>query len=137
MPSRARRVRALAPTKVAVMSAIASWCNVLAIWVAATAAVPGCVDPEPDDDPGLPVGSSLTATYNLTGRAVPAVGEPAAFIDTRLSLTFDGPPVLGTTGTVRILRRSDDAVVDTIKPTAETNTLGFPGQSRVRIVNVE
>jgi pectin methylesterase-like acyl-CoA thioesterase len=44
--------------------------------------------------------------------------------------------VLGT-GTVQIFRQSDDALVDTIKIGAETDEIGFPGQDRVRRVNVE
>src|SRR5262249_9031481 len=74
--------------------------------------------------------------YNLTGRTSPAAGATAINIDTRLTMTFDGPPVLGT-GTVQIFRQSDDALVDTIKIGAEIDAIGFPGQDRVRRVNVE
>jgi pectin methylesterase-like acyl-CoA thioesterase len=77
-----------------------------------------------------------TTVYNLTGRTSPAAATTAINIDTPLAMTFDGPPVLGT-GTVQILRQSDDAVVDTIKIGAETDEIGFPGQDRVRRVNVE
>ncbi len=55
-----------------------------------------------------------TATYNLAGRVTPAVDETGTHADTSLSLTFDSPPTLGSSGAIRIFRESDDAVVDTI-----------------------
>jgi polygalacturonase/uncharacterized protein YjdB len=79
-----------------------------------------------------------TTLYNLTGRTTPVAGEPAAYVDTpRLTLTFDTPPTLATTGSVRIFRQSDDATVDIIQPGRETDAIGFAGQDQVRIVNVE
>lgn len=78
-----------------------------------------------------------TATYNLSGKTVPAAGETGAYVDTRLVLIFDSPPVLGSSGSVRIFRKSDDAVVDVIKLSSETDTLGFTGQDQARVVNVE
>jgi polygalacturonase/uncharacterized protein YjdB len=78
-----------------------------------------------------------TTVYNLSGRTTPVAAEPAAYADTRLTLTFDTPPVLGTAGSVRIFRQSDNATVDIIQPGAETDAIGFPGQDQVRIVNVE
>jgi pectate lyase len=78
-----------------------------------------------------------TTVYPLTGRTSPAAGEPAAYSDGRLTLTFDSPPTLGTTSSARIFRTGDDALVDIIKPGLETDAIGFPGQSQVRVVNVE
>jgi polygalacturonase len=78
-----------------------------------------------------------TTVYNLSGRTTPVAAEPAAYGDTRLTLTFDNPPVLTTTGSVRIFRQSDDATVDIIQPGPETDAIGFPGQDQVRVVNVE
>jgi pectin methylesterase-like acyl-CoA thioesterase len=109
------------------------------IWVLANCAVEST---DPDD----PVDSDVTAVilpaalpatvYNLAGRTSPAAGAIATNIDTRLTMTFDGPPALGA-GTVQIFRRSDDALVDTIKIGAETDAIGFAGQDRVRRINVE
>jgi pectate lyase len=76
-----------------------------------------------------------TTTYTLTGTTVPAAGEPAAYADARLAITFDSAPTLGTTGSVRIFRTSDDAQIDVIKPSGETNALGYPGQDQARVVN--
>ena len=78
-----------------------------------------------------------TTVYNLAGRTTPAAAATAVHIDTRLAITFDAPPALGRAGTVQIFRKSDDALVDTIKLGRETDAIGFPGQDRVRIVNVE
>ncbi|HEY6173827.1 MAG TPA: pectinesterase family protein, partial [Kofleriaceae bacterium] len=78
-----------------------------------------------------------TTVYPLAGRTAPAAGEPAAYIDGRLVIAFDATPLLGTTGSIRIFRKSDDALVDVIKPGAEIDAIGFPGQDQVRVVNVE
>jgi hypothetical protein len=43
----------------------------------------------------------------------PAQGAEGVCVDTHLTLTFDDPPTLGTTGTIRIYDASDDKVVDT------------------------
>jgi len=78
-----------------------------------------------------------TTIYDLTGRTAPAAAEPAAYSDMRLGITFDSPPTVGTAGSVRIFRKSDDALVDVIKPGAEVDAIGFAGQDQVRVVNVE
>ena len=78
-----------------------------------------------------------TTVYALAGRTGPAAAAPATQIDTRLTITFDRPPALGTTGSIRIFRKTDDALIDVIKPTAEIDAIGFPGQDQVRVVNVE
>jgi pectate lyase len=78
-----------------------------------------------------------SATYDLTGKTRPAVGEAAAYIDTRLELTFDAPPALGTAGSVRIFKKSDDSLVDVVRLGDETNCLGYTGQDQVRVVKVE
>lgn len=53
-------------------------------------------------------GSALAAAY------LPAKGDSGAYTDTRLSVTFDAPPVLGASGLIRIYKQSDDTLVDTI-----------------------
>src|SRR5262249_45127583 len=78
-----------------------------------------------------------TTVYNLTGRTSPVAADPAAYGDTRLTLTFDTAPVLGTGGSVRIFRQSDDATVDIIQPGAETDATGSPGPDQGRIVTAE
>ena len=78
-----------------------------------------------------------TTVYNLTGRTAPAAVATAVNIDTRLTITFDAAPAIAAAGTVQIVRKSDDAVIDTIRVGREIDTIGFPGQDRVRIVNVD
>ncbi len=73
-------------------------------------------------------------TYDLSGRVDPAVAEANAYVDTRLSITFDAPPVLGSTGRIRIFKVSDDSIVDTITLTGNTDSLGYSGQGIYRIV---
>src|SRR5215475_7516511 len=117
-------------------------CLMTSGWILTSCAVepPGAVDPVDPVDLELAAVISpavLPGTvYNLTGRTSPAAGATAVNIDIRLTMTFDGPPVLGT-GTVQIFRQSDDALVDTIQIGAETDVIGFPGQSRVRRVKLE
>ena len=48
------------------------------------------------------------------GTLVPARHEARAHVDTTLSLAFDGPPTLGTAGTITVYRASDNVVVDRI-----------------------
>lgn len=78
-----------------------------------------------------------TTVYALAGKTTPAAGDSAAYPDGRLAITFDSPVTLGTTSSVRIFRRSDDVLVDVIKPGPETDALGYPGQDQLRVVNVE
>lgn len=65
------------------------------------------------------------ATYNLNGLVSPAVNEAEVYADTNLTLTFDSPPVLGSTGAIRIFKSSDDSVVDTIKLVDHKDTIGY------------
>ncbi len=73
-------------------------------------------------------------SYDLSGRVDPAVSEASAYVDTKLSITFDAPPTLGTTGRIRIFKVSDDSIVDTITLTDNTDAIGYSGQGIYRIV---
>ncbi|WP_152600192.1 pectinesterase family protein [Cellvibrio mixtus] len=66
-----------------------------------------------------------TATYNLSGRVTPAASETGAYADTSLTLTFDSPPVLGSAGSIRIFKSSDDSLVDTIKLVGHKDNIGY------------
>ncbi len=76
-----------------------------------------------------------TQTYALQGVSSPAPLESAAHIDASLKLVFDKPPTLGTSGSIRIFRKVDDALVDVIRLSGETDALGYAGQALVRKVN--
>ncbi|MCK5956860.1 hypothetical protein KMY69_27920, partial [Klebsiella pneumoniae] len=73
--------------------------------------------------------------YPLTGATHPAAAAPSAHVDAALRLTFDNPPTLGAGGSIRIFRKADDALVDVIRLSGETDTLGYAGQAAVRKVN--
>jgi len=66
-----------------------------------------------------------TATYNLSGLTVPALAEVNAYEDATLKLTFDTAPTLGTSGSIRIFKTSDNSLVDKIALTDESDAIGF------------
>jgi pectate lyase len=74
-------------------------------------------------------------TYPLQGASQPAAQAGAVNVDGAFKLTFDRPPTLGTIGSIRIFRKSDDALVDVIRLSGESDALGYPGQALVRRVN--
>jgi pectate lyase len=76
-----------------------------------------------------------TQTYNLSGVVAPTAGDAAAYIDGSLKLVFDTPPTLSTVGSIRIFRKSDNTLIDVIKPSAETDSIGYTGQDQIRKVN--
>ncbi|TFV98661.1 hypothetical protein E4K72_16735, partial [Oxalobacteraceae bacterium OM1] len=77
-----------------------------------------------------------TVIYSaLPGAAFPAPLDTAVNVDASLKLVFDQQPQLGTGGTIRIFRKSDDALVDVIRTSGETDAIGYPGQALVRKVN--
>jgi pectate lyase len=77
-----------------------------------------------------------TQTYpTLPSAASPAPQDMAANIDAPLKLVFDNPPSLGAGGSIRVFRKADDALIDVIRTTGETDAIGYPGQTLVRKVN--
>jgi pectin methylesterase-like acyl-CoA thioesterase len=76
-----------------------------------------------------------TQTYALGGATLPAAHADGSHVDASLKLTFDGPPTLGSGGSIRIFRKTDNALVDVIRLSGETDILGYPGQANVRKVN--
>lgn len=51
---------------------------------------------------------------DVGGTRSPAANETNVHTDTRLSLSFDAPPAIGTAGKVNVYRASDDVLVDSI-----------------------
>lgn len=70
--------------------------------------------------------------YTLARAVMPAVRAAGVAPDTVLRIAFDRPPTLGTSGSVRIFRASDGALVDIIRTGDEVAAIGFPGQARSR-----
>lgn len=66
-----------------------------------------------------------TATYgSISAKTIPVAGSSAAYADDVLALNFDSAPEIGTAGSIRIFKSSDDSLVDVIKLVNETNALG-------------
>lgn len=83
------------------------------------------------------VGAAFAAPMQASvgpGRLAPGPRATGVPVDTRLHIRFDSVPVLGTGGSVRIFRTSDNALVDVIGPHDEVDTLGFDGQQWKRVV---
>ena len=76
-----------------------------------------------------------TQTYLLNNATWPAAASTNENVDAQLKLVFDSPPTPGTGGTIRIFRKLDDALVDTIKLSGEIDVLGYTGATNVRKVN--
>lgn len=74
-----------------------------------------------------------TASYNLTGLVSPVVNGVDVYADTSLTLTFDSAPTLGTAGSIRIFKASDDTLVDTIKVVDHKDSIGY--STTVRTLN--
>ena len=76
-----------------------------------------------------------TQTYLLNNATWPAAAATNESVDAPLKLVFDTPPTLGTGGTIRIFRKLDDALIDTIKLSGEVDVIGPTGATNVRKVN--
>ena len=76
-----------------------------------------------------------TQTYPLDNATYPAAHADAEPVDLPLRLVFDSPPVLGSGGSIRVFRKADDALVDVVRLTGETDIIGHAGQGQVRKVN--
>ncbi|MGM9484447.1 pectinesterase family protein [Roseateles sp. NT4] len=63
------------------------------------------------------ISTQISGSGNVSevgGTKVPAANETGVHTDTRLSLSFDSPPGIGTTGKINVYRTSDDVLVDSI-----------------------
>ena len=76
-----------------------------------------------------------TQGYTLGGATLPAAHAASTNIDASLKLTFDNAPTLGSGGSIRIFRKADDALVDVIRLSGESDVLGYAGQAAIRKVN--
>ncbi len=76
-----------------------------------------------------------TTVYNTSNNLLPSAGETAAYVDGNLQITFDSTPTLGSGGSIRIFKKSDDTLVDTILLSGNVDALGYSGQANLRMVN--
>ena len=83
---------------------------------------------------GAGIGIRAGAVMTLGGAVSPEPGARRVPYDTPLRLRFDQPPVLGTAGVIRVLRKRDNALADTIRVADEFDLLGYEGQEYRRAV---
>jgi pectin methylesterase-like acyl-CoA thioesterase len=86
---------------------------------------------------GVDVGPAFAGAaraYALEGRVSPASGASGVQVDTLLRIRFDRPVALGASGSVRIFRSADDALVDVIHVGDELDAIGFDRQEFKRVV---
>lgn len=81
--------------------------------------------------------ASTTPSGVAAAGLTPANGETAAYVDTRLKITFDAPPQLGLLGTVKVYRASDNALVDTIDVSHAVVAAGGETQTVMPYPNTE
>lgn len=101
---------------------------------AAPDATPDATADAPPDARSPAAAPVRAAARALGAAAVPEAGARNVPYDTPLRLRFDQPPVLGTGGAIRVLRRRDNALADTIRVTDEYDLLGHEGQEYRRAV---
>ncbi|SFC90625.1 pectinesterase family protein [Massilia yuzhufengensis] len=86
---------------------------------------------------GAAVGPAFAARGEaraLAGRLSPAAGASGVQADTLLRIRFDSPPTLGASGSARIYRASDGALVDVVRLGEEIDAIGPAGQEVRRVV---
>ncbi len=87
-------------------------------------------------------GGATLATLNNWGGAnpsgpfIPAKNDTAAYNDTRLQITFDAPPTLGTTGLIKVFK-ADGTLVDTIDVSSAVVDAGGETQTTFAHANTE
>lgn len=73
-------------------------------------------------------------SYPLDGKILPAAHAGDVQVDTPLQLRFDAAPLLAASGSVRIYRALDDALVDVIRAANEVNVIGASPDGVRRVV---
>lgn len=115
--------------------AIAAFCMAVSLSAcssdpAGTVATPAPTPtPSPTPTP-TPIPTPTASAY------APARGATAAYKDTRLQISFDAPPTIGTAGTVRVYK-ADGTLVDTIDISGAPVTAGGETQTRYAAANTE
>lgn len=82
----------------------------------------------------VPAFAESRRRYAMRERAAPAPGAKDAHVDSVLQLRFDAAPQLGASGTVRVWRAADDALVDEVHVGHEVNAIGTAPDGVQRVV---
>jgi pectin methylesterase-like acyl-CoA thioesterase len=99
--------------------------------------VSSAADPNVAVSIGTAVGPASTASQQapaLAGRVLPAAGASDVQVDTPLRLRFDREPTIGTSGSIRIFRSSDNALVDVIRVGNDVDEIGTARDGVKRVV---
>jgi len=88
------------------------------------------------NDTPAPTAATPAATASSTAW-FPAQNDPAAYTDTRLQITFDAPPSIGTGGLIRVFKASDNSLVDTIDTSSAIVTDAAETQKVIPADNTE
>jgi pectin methylesterase-like acyl-CoA thioesterase len=80
--------------------------------------------------PSAPVAAATSAYF-------PAQGETGTPTDTRLQITFDAPPNIGTGGTIKVFKAADNTLVDTIDTSSAIVTDSGETQTVMPYANTE
>jgi pectin methylesterase-like acyl-CoA thioesterase len=86
---------------------------------------------------GATVGAAFAPSaqnYALAGRVLPAASASEVPVDTPLHLRFDREPALGASGSIRIFRSSDNALVDVIRLGNDVDEIGTARDGSKRVV---
>lgn len=85
----------------------------------------------------IALGLAAVLSMHAASAAVysPAANSSDVQVDTPLQLHFDSKPTLGASGSIRIYRVSDDALVDEIHATNEINRIGATRDGMQRVVH--
>ncbi|TFW32648.1 pectinesterase family protein [Massilia horti] len=94
-----------------------------------------------DNNVAVSIGASVGPAFAVSGQAYalqdrtqPAVRARDVQVDTPLQLRFDSQPNLGASGSIRIHRASDNALVDVIRAGNEVNQIGTTPDGFKRVV---
>jgi pectin methylesterase-like acyl-CoA thioesterase len=102
----------------------------------AAALLAACGGSSNDSTPAAPVATAPATTAGVSAYA-PAVGDPAAYIDGGLKITFDAPPRIGYTGTIKVYKALDNSLVDTIDVSNATVLAAGETQTGIPFTNTE
>ncbi|MFZ6766902.1 pectinesterase family protein [Undibacterium sp. Di26W] len=81
-----------------------------------------------------PAFTTSSQQYVLQGKVKPAAHAEDVPVDTPLQMEFDQVPTLGQSGSVRIYRTADNALVDVIRVGDDIDEIGYEGQELKRVV---
>lgn len=125
-----------AASSVAVSSAAASSAAASSAAAVSSAASSAAVSSAAASSAAASSAAASSAAASSASRLSPANGDSAAYIDTRLKLTFDATPTLGSTGYIKVYK-SDGTLVDTIDISTAPVLAGSETQSTLSKANTE